>query len=445
MLIMLVQPSVTFMVALGALVYINFSLSIGVFLIMGMSMFFHYRNNLKGAASSRRLESHAQGASKEKLNILHTAARSSVIDQNFFEWMEGHYKKGEISKNIEGYRGRFQTIEEAKFINDIVMAIMLSIVVIILGGSAIIDNAHWGRLIVYLIALRYCLNHLKTTIITLTSINRFYPQFSRYFNFLDAVDGSSKEEKAVVRSYEIELRSSPLRECPSSVVIEDGDVLALGGPFEFDFYDLPTYLKCLLGHRKGLVEEVLRSTNVVSETNGYLNGLSLRELLRLPERYGLDTLRRDLRDNGISEAMISRLPEDLNRPISRKKWDDIDGEIRCFLGILGAIQSSEQWIVIHEKVLVKLSRKTRDHLFGKLAEKITMVLFDGELENVGSYGERAVAIVDGKNLIGLGDVTWYEAQKNDIQKIMDLAKMSMRKRQKKGKDEEEDDELDDEI
>jgi hypothetical protein len=325
------------------------------------------------------------------------------------------------------------------------MAIMLSIVVIILGGNAIIDNAHWGKLIVYLIALRYCLNHLKTTIITFTSINRFYPQFSRYFNFLDAVDRSNRKEKSGGRSYEMKLRSSPLPESPSSVLVESGNVLALGAPFKFDFYDLPTYLECLLGNKKGLVEEVLRSMSVVSEANGYLKGLSLRELLCLSESYGLDSLRQDLRDYGVSEVLISRLPEDLNRPISRKKWDDMGREMRCLLGILGAIHASDEWMLIHEKVLSKLSRKTRDHLFGKLEKHITVIFFDGELDDVGSYGETAVAIIDGENLIGLGDVTWYEAQKSDIQKIMDSAKMSMRKRQKKGKDEEEDDELDDEI
>ena len=445
MLIMLVQPSVTFVVALAALVYINFGLTISVFCIMGMSMFFHYRNNLKGAASSRKLELYAPGASKEKLNILQAAGRLTVIDEDFVEWMAARYNTGDINKNIEGYRGRFQTIEEAKFINDIVMAIMLSIVVIILGGSALIDNAHWGRLIVYLIALRYCLNHLKTTIITFTSINRFYPQFSRYFNFLDSFDGTAREENSVVRRYKIELQSSPLRECASSVVIKSGDILALGAPFEFNFYDIPTYLKCLLGRKQGRVEKVLKSTNVITERNGYLKGLSLRELFCFPQSYDLETLRRDLRDNGISEEMISRLPEDINRPISREKWDHIGPEIRYSLGLLSAIHSGEQWIIIHEKVLEHIPRRTRDHLFRKLEKKISLIIFDGELDSVGTYGERTVAIIDGRNLIGLGDVPWFEAQKKDIQDMMDLAKKPLPPIQKKGKDEEEDDELDDDI
>ncbi len=445
MLIMLVQPSVTFIVALAALFYINFVLTISVLFIMGMSMFFHYRNNLKGVSSSRKLELHAPGASKEKLNILQAAARVNCIDGDFFEWMGARFTRGEINHNIEGYRGRFQTIEEAKFINDIVMAAMLFIVVIVLGGNALINNANWGRLLVYLLALRYCLNHLKTTIVTFTSINRFYPQFSRYFHFLDSFDGATTQKDSHVGRYKIEAQSSPLQDSSSSVIIKNGDIIALVGPFKFNFYDVRMYINCMLGQKQGAAEELLRAMNVISETNGYLEGLTFRELFCFPSSYDLESLQRDLRDFGISEAMISRLPEDLNKPISREKWDRIEPEIRYSLGLLSAINSSQQWIVIDKKVLKHISPRSMDHFLRKLQEKITLIVFGEELDSVGTYGERTVAIIDGHSLIGFGDVHWFESQKENIQEKMDLAKKRLSPIQKKGKDKEEDDEPDDDI
>jgi ABC-type multidrug transport system fused ATPase/permease subunit len=444
MLIMLIQPSATFIVALAALLYINFVLTISVLFIMGISMFFHYRNNLKGVSSSRKMELHSSGAAKEKLNIMQAATRLNCIDDDFFEWMGERFTKGEINQNVEAYQGRFQTIEEAKFINDIVMAVMLFLVVIVLGGNALINNAHWGRLIIYLLALRYCLNHLKTTIITFTSINRFYPQFSRYFQFLDSFDGPITQKDSHVGRYKIKAQSSPLEDSSSSVIIENGHILALAAPFEFNFYDLPTLLKCLLGQKQGSSEKLLRTTNVIAETNCYLEGLTFRELFCFPPGYDQESLQQDLRACSISEAMISRLPEDLNKPISREKWDHIDPEIRYSLALLSAIHSSQQWIVIDKEVLKYISRRSMDHLQEKLQGKITLIVFDEELDKVGTYGEKTVAIIDGHSLIGLGDVHWFESQKENIQEKMDSAKRRVTRIQKKGKDE-EDDELDDDI
>ena len=148
----------------------------------------------------------------------------------------------------------------------------------------------------------------------------------------------------------------------------------------------------------------------------------------------METLQRDLKDHGISEEIISRLPQDLNNPISRKEWDHIEPEIRYPLGLLSAIHSRKQWIVVDRKVLEHLSRTTRDHLFRKLEEKIILIVFDGELDHVGRYGETTVAIIDDQNLIGLGDIQWFESQKKNIQEKIDFAKKHLRPvRRKRGR------------
>jgi ABC-type multidrug transport system fused ATPase/permease subunit len=94
--------------------------------------------------------------------------------------------RGKIKGNLDGHRGRYhQTMENAKLINDLLVAMLLTAVAIILGGKAIY---HWGSLVVYIVALRYCLNHLNKIVVTFTSINRFYPIFSRHFYFLDSFE-----------------------------------------------------------------------------------------------------------------------------------------------------------------------------------------------------------------------------------------------------------------
>jgi len=445
MLISLIQPTITFIIALGALFYIDVLLTVIVLLVTGASMFFHYRNNVRGASSSNKMEKHAPGAQKERRRISNAVTTTNYGEEDFCNWVDSHYDEGEIKDNLEGFRGRFQTLENARLINDLLVAMSLFMVAVILGGKAIMQNAHWGSLIVYLLALRYCLNHLNRMVVTFTSINRFYPMFSRYFYFVNCFDLAEPQKEVLPRRYKIRFESSAFEGCVTSGIIKNGDILAVLGPFEFNFYNIPTYIKCLLKHEEVPVEKILRSMNVVAKTDGYLQPLSLREVFSFPSGYDMETLQRDLRDCGISEEMMSHLPGDLDRPIPREKWDAIELDIRYSLGLLSAIGSSHQWVVIDERVLEHLSRMTRDHLFRRLGEKIILIVFDGELDDIGTYGERIVAIIDGRNLIGLGDVPWFETHKKDIQEMMDFAKKHRTSIQRKGKDEEEDDELDDDI
>jgi hypothetical protein len=416
-----------------------------VLLLTGASMFFHYRNNIRGASSSKKMEKHAPGAQQERRRISKVVTNTNWVEEDFCNWVDSHYDEGEIKSNLEGFRGRFQTLENARLINDLLVAMLLFMVAVILGGKAIMQNAHWGSLIVYLLALRYCLSHLNRIVVTFTSINRFYPIFSRYFYFVNCFDLAEPKKEVLPGRYKIRFESSPFDASATSGIIKNGDILSVVGPFDFNLYNIPTYMKCLLKYEEVPVEKILRSMNVVAETDGYLQPLSLREGFSFPSGYDLANLQRDLRDSGISEEMISRLPEDMNRPISREKWDHIGPELRYSLGLLSAIHSGEQWIIIHEKVFKHISRRMRDHLFQKLGKNITLLVFDGDLDSVGTYGETTVAIIDGRNLIGIGDVQWFEAQKRDIQDMMDLAKKALLPTEKKGKDEEEEDELDDDI
>ncbi|MGV7224864.1 MAG: hypothetical protein ACQ9MH_25520, partial [Nitrospinales bacterium] len=328
-------------------------------------------------------------------------------------------------------------------INDLLVGVLLTAVAIILGGKAIIQKAHWGSLVVYIVALRYCLNHLNKIVVTFKSINRFYPIFSRYFYFLDSFEFPKPQKEFLTRRYKIHADSSPFEGSVSSLTIKNGDILALGSPFQFNFYDIPTYLKFLFGHDHTSVEEILRSTNVIAETNGYVKGLSFRELFGFPQNYDIGILKLDLKDHGISEEIISRLPQDLNRPILRKEWDDIETDDKYTLCLLSAIHSRKQWIVVDRKVLEHLPRTTRGHLFRKLGERIILIIFDGEIDHVGRYGETKVAIIDDQNLIGLGDINWFDSQKKNVQEKFDLAKKHLS--QIRRKEEDEDDEDDDDI
>lgn len=443
-LIILVQPTFTFVIALGALFYINPLLTVVVLTVAGISMLFHYRNNLRGAFFSKKMDYHAPGAKKEKYGILKAARRINGVEDNFFNWMDSYFDRGEITDNLEAFRGRFQTLENARLINDVLLAILFFLVAAILGGNAIIRNANWGALIVYLVALRYCLAHLKKTLVALTSINRFYPIFAEYFSFGDSLDLDKARKKPLRQRYRIQVHTSRFQESLPSANVRMGDTIALVIPFGFNFYDIPIHIGCLLGHRQGLIRKTLGSMQVITEVDGYWNEFSFREVFHFPREYNVQDLHADLQGLLSSEDMIKQLPNNLDRPLSKEEWERIEPESRYSLGLLSVTHLECQWVVIDVKALRYLSEQNAQRLLRGLTEKITLIVFDGELRGIGTYGEKTVAVIDGQDLIGIGDVAWLESQKEPIAEKLASVKPPSTRIQKEGEETEdyEDDLLD---
>lgn len=364
-------------------------------LLVGFTFVFHYRNNLKGALLSSQMEASAPLMGRQKRRILKVALREDVVDDDFIEWTDACYCSGDIDMNLNGYRGRYQTLENARYINDFTMALVLTGVTFVVGVKAFNNSAVWGELIVYLVALRYCLNHLKKTMVAFTSINRFYPQFSRYFNFLKLYNSEHKSSFEKLPPVTI----SGMDHGNRGTKVKFGDVISLAGPVKVDIWSIRVYLKDLFKKNDNYIDSILRSVCFVRNNDVFLSGLSFRELLGLPAVFRLQDLKDEALIRGFNLLQLEGLPKCLDSNLSRSDWDNINDELKCSLSLLGGLLSENQLIFIDQCVMENLFPEFRANLLAGLCKKIIVLCVGNDFELLGKSSESHISIFDGSEVV----------------------------------------------
>lgn len=141
---------------------------------------FMYHISVRGARSSRTVEELA-GSSKEELRgTLRRIADPAAGEGEAFPDEVGPIGQ----RHLDAYIMRIRAIADSEFAANILFALLLALILVSLGLMAMHEDSTWERVIAYLIGLRYLLVNGRTFVRGLTSMNRFYPQVSRYWDYL---------------------------------------------------------------------------------------------------------------------------------------------------------------------------------------------------------------------------------------------------------------------
>ncbi len=413
LILRLIQPSLIILFAIGALFYIDYALTFFLMFFACLSFVFHYRNNLKGANDQIEMELSISEAMKIKNDFIKGISnRNTPFSKSYKVLIDESFKKGPIQSNQHYYRGRFQVIENAGFINDLTTALLIIMVLLILGKSAFSNQGSWGTLIVYLIALRYCMGQFKQMSVTFTNINRFHSIFTRYFHFIDSFKvNSAKTSTDSSRKYIIR-SEGPLNET-IRLYPEKGAYIALVLPGRFKFINLPTHMNCFFNGNSGLAELVLKSSRIISAGKEFLNGLSLRELFDLPQDVTLEDLYATLSMYGIQMNDIP-LCDDLDNPLDIEWWNRLEPDLKYALAFCGVLFAGAKWIFIEETALKQISHEVRHKIFKQLDKQYLVIIYAGLSNNVGSYNETHAAVIDSQKLIGTGTINWFFTNKEQL-------------------------------
>jgi ABC-type multidrug transport system fused ATPase/permease subunit len=186
-----VVPFITFVAALIIFLYIRFDLSILLLVLMGAASIIHYRINKTGARMSALMESSIVPATQEKRELIQRLKGLSIHPSFVKHWIYNHFDRGATIKNLDAAERRRIATEKSKLISNILFSLAVFFVLIIIGTRAFRVNGGWTSLVVYLVALRFCFANFQNVNSKLTSINRFYPQFRRYFLFIQTIQKKS--------------------------------------------------------------------------------------------------------------------------------------------------------------------------------------------------------------------------------------------------------------
>jgi hypothetical protein len=280
-----------------------------------------------------------------------------------------------------------------------------------MGFSIVHENSGWGKLLVYLGALRFVLSNLQTTFSILTNINRFHPQFSRYRSFIVMNQSVRLDDIEFLNLPDIHFvnyhQSSNI---VSSCTINYGERFAIVSLVGSNHYVIVKFIKELICDDKRYCQVFLNSSRFVSSRD-YCPDVSLLELFNLPVGSTWSDI--PLPQNALVR-MKSLFPRLIDGSINSANWDKIDTELKFVLYLSSAICSGGIVIFVEEKGFRSMSRESRLYFDDLLTNKVLIIIYTSDLNSVGEHGEKGVAIIDDNHPVDVGSVDWFATKKNEI-------------------------------
>jgi hypothetical protein len=308
-----------------------------------------------------------------------------------------------------------------------------------MGGAIIIEGTGWGRLLVYVVALRFAMTNLQATFTTLTAINRFYPQLRRNYFFVQSFVQKEQNQYVPLDKYDLHLPKETgiekLENTSERVTLEPGRALALITSLDVNRYSLAEIIRGLLGDNEKAVQGALSSMRFAT-SGPSCPGCSLRQLLHLPGSAGWKDIR--LPQNSLSRLQ-QVLPNNLDKPVNQNVWEKIDPDLKFFLSLSSALLCDCQWIILEEEGMALMDQESFSFFRLNLREKICVIVFNSNLSHVGKYAEDVVAVMEESSLIGLGTIDWFAGVQSEVQ---DRLRITGRKKGASLNELEDEDELD---
>ena len=435
MLLSLIIPVLTLAVALAVLLYLELGLTLIILLLGTGFLAFQYRISVQAAIHSINFEKLAPEAGRQYRGLLQLFKLQSESGRNQ-DIVEQTFAKGPVKKWLDSYEGRLRASDTSQLISGLFMAIVLGLILLIMGGAIIREGSGWGRLLIYVVALRFAMVNLQQSFALITSINRFYPQVRRYFLFVQSFKDQDREQYPVLDEYELRVDTDAvenvLEGSESRSVVKPGRRMSLITPLELNRYTLAEMLKGLLGEDERAFKAALYSARFATSRHSCPD-CSLGRILDLPEGSGWKDVNLPVE---MTQRLKSHLPKNLDRDIKPKMWEEVESDLKFALSLASALASDAQWILMEEKGLQLLDDQAWSFFRKTTANRISLVVFNTGLNRVGSYGEQITAVMDENGLIGLGTPAWFA----DVQKQAQSLLFSTGKK-KKDRDLEDEDDL----
>ncbi len=415
-----VAPAITFIVATAVLFYINPFLSLLMIVMMGISLIFQYKISIYGAKNSSLMEKNAAQAAYEYQRIIYQQKWVAAPLPEHESWLEKVFTSTIVEKYIDAYIGRLKAPRSSQFVSNILLAVATFTIFLTLGLSILTEGKGWGRLIIYLIALRYVLVNLKQLNKNITSINRFYPQIRRYFQFVQNTGIPFRDGEKLLESYTVVVGGNPIDGSLKQYDLSKGICVGLISPVALNRYTLAFLTDSLLGKSPDAAITALGSMWFVSSQYGCLPGQPLRELLGFQPGYKWQELLNEMKGAGLEGSVIEKLPRSLDKPISPDNWNLVDSDLKYSLALLRACHSDCQWIMLEETGLSVLSDVTRQYFLKRLSDRILVIVYHGDIKTVGKYNEDVISLIDETGVRALGDIDWFKENHNKVKETANM-------------------------
>lgn len=445
-LLSLVVPGTTLLVAVIVLLYLEVWLTAILAVLGGALLFYQYHVSRTAAEHSIKFEKWAQLAGAEYKGLVKYYRHLPRADTSD-EYADSLFAKGPVRKQLNAYEGRLRAVENSRLVSGVFMAVGIGLIIVVMGGSIIQQGSGWGRLLIYVIALRFAMMNVQIVFSAITGINRFYPQLRRYLAFVRSSSASSLEQYPPRRVHTLSIGEVAEEMCSEGsweeFELRPGARLALVTPLELNRYTLAGLCGILAGGDEEATYGILNGARYASVAHGCPR-TSLRRVLGLSAEATWSELRDWFPNADLWGCAREQLPSNLDKKVDSAQWEAVAPELKFVLSLISARIEGCFWLFLQVDGLRQLGPEAAPFYLNLFADAVTVVVHGPDLDRVGTYGEHGVAVTDGEMLLALGPLEWFESAHGWISETV----MSARSGGKKGLGKEavdDDDFADDEM
>jgi hypothetical protein len=424
MLLSLIIPGLTLIAAIVVLLYLEAVLTLLIVCFSILFMYYQYRASKQAANHSIRYETLTPVAGLEYKALLnHLKYQLKYNDSQ--DVIAQLFTRNQVKKHLDAYEGRLRAVENSRLISGIYMALILGLILLVMGTTIIQDREGWGRLLVYVVALRFAMTSLQNSFSIITSINRFYPQVRRYFLFVQSLKNQNRVKLQLLGEYKLRVDSKAgldmLEGSLMETEVKPGYRISLVTPLELNRYTMVSMAKAMLGDDERAFKGALYSMRFATKGQS-CPGMSLRRVLELGPDAKWPDMRSWFPDQETFELAKEKLPKSLDKEIAPRIWDQVDPGIKFILSLISARQSDCQWILLEAKGLKSLGNEAAKFYLDLFRDRISVMVFNKNLDIVGSFDEDLVAVVDQERILGLGSTDWFASVRSLVENMLNADK-----------------------
>ncbi len=412
-----IVPLLVFFVCLAVVVWMDWSLTLVFLSFMFVAAFFLYRTSVKAAQASKAMENSSTEAGKVFRDVVRRILLAEPPLTEDLEWIEQKaFQQGPVRDNFLAYGRRLMSIVEATFVTNCLFAVAIFLLMAVYGTRVLLGTEAWDALVIYFVALRYCLINLRGLGQRITGINRFYPQLRRYFDFIRTTRRVSVDEETPSRlvlqaTNELLSGSERVREMAS------GARVAVVCNLELSRLTLPRLSSSLAGRSQAKTRAFLAGASFVTERYGWIPDTTVLEGLDFEDE-GVEDVLAHLEELGIARDSELLSGVDWSAPLGLQAWNRLDPRIKFALAAVRVARDGRPWIFVEARGLHSLPRESQAAVLAHFADRLLFIIYSQGLERVGSCGEEVVAVLHKGEIVGLGTPAWHATQQDEVARLI---------------------------
>lgn len=402
------NPAMLFVYSTVILLYIDWSLTLIVGVLITPSLLLQYKVNYLAAQNQKRLGKARGRAQTAITGLLNELAWAPAVHASERGRLADLYAEERIEELPRRYSFRVAAQPYSQVISDVLIALVAVGVTGRLGALALSGEMSWSWFIGFLVFARIALTSLRGMLGAITGFARHYPRLRQSYELFTSVP---EPQPVSARKLNIQPRGPDPVGDLSAADLQPGRPVAVVSLVPVSRFNLYAFVDALAGRRARHNRSLRANAGCCPNALNTRPGGSLAELLGMPSDAAADAVWTRFRQ----VAPEAELPAaDVHAPLDRADWQRVAKPVRAQILLDHAARNAGGVLVVAQEVLRNAPAQAREAWWPRVADRFLAVRY-GRSDKAGAFGERTVLALGEDRAVSLMSPDWARANAEAVE------------------------------